>query len=250
MGISLEATGFVSETLMSALVSWQPSDPAQVGPNGADALLRIPRRAHALAEFRRWALSDDVPDKLPLAFLDGEVIVDMSKEEIRSHALVKTECGRSLANVILEINFGHLFINGVLVSNVAANVSNNPDLVAVSFRSLKRGTVRYIEHNGRILEIEGSPDLAVEIVSNSSVVKDTRDLRDLYHRARIREYWLIDARGETIEFQILQWRKSGYSAAPAQSDWQKSRVLGRGFRLTRTRDRAGIWKYELQARAA
>jgi Uma2 family endonuclease len=86
-----------------------------------------------------------------------------------------------------------------------------------------------------------SPDWVLEIVSNSSVAKDTRDLRQAYHRARIREYWLVDARGEDIHFQILHWRKTGYVAAPREAGWQRSRVFARWFQLTRCRDRRGGW---------
>jgi hypothetical protein len=215
---------------------------------GDGFLLGVPPKAHTLAGFRAWALSDDVPEKLPLTFIRGEVFIDMSKEEIQTHALVKTGVGGGLFQLNEELDFGHIFINGVLVSNVPAKVCNNPDLVAVSFRALKAGRVRYLENKGRIMEIEGSPDLVVEIVSNSSVIKDLRDLRDAYHRARIREYWLIDARGEDIMFQLLLWRKSGYALASVHDGWQHSRVFGRRFRLVRKQDRAGVWKYTLQSK--
>ncbi|HWY86622.1 MAG TPA: Uma2 family endonuclease [Gemmataceae bacterium] len=213
-------------------------------------MLNVPAKAHTLSGFRAWALSDDVPEKLPLTFIGGKVFIDMSKEEILSHSLVKTEFGRVLANLNDEIDFGHVFINGVLVSNVAAEVSNNPDLVVISFRSLKAGRVRYIKDEDRIMEIEGAPDVVVEIVSNSSVTKDKRDLREAYHQARIREYWLVDARGEEIVFQLLLWRKSGYFLSSAQDGWQPSRVFGRHFRLTRKQDRSGVWKYKLESQEA
>ena len=214
--------------------------PLQNGAHGR--LLRIPK---TLTDFRRWALSDEVPEKLPLAFINGEVYIDMSKDDIGTHSLVKTECGRGLANLNDETEFGHVFINGVLVTNEAAKVSNNPDLVAVSFKALKAGRVHYVQRNGRIVEIEGAPDMVMEIVSDSSVVKDMEDLRDAYHRAGIREYWLVDARGEEILFEILHWRKSGYRAASASDGWQKSRVWNQLFQLTRKPDRAGVWKYKL-----
>ncbi len=90
----------------------------------------------------------------------------------------------------------------------------------------------------------------LEIVSNSSVSKDKRKLRQAYHQAGIREYWLIDARGDELEFQILHWRKKGYLAAPRQDGWQRSQVFGRSFQLSRTRDRRGNWRYELAVRQA
>src|SRR5947207_485913 len=56
-----------------------------------DTLMRIPPDIHTLTGFRKWALSDDGPEKLPVMFLSGEVYIDMSKEEIRTHAAVNSE---------------------------------------------------------------------------------------------------------------------------------------------------------------
>jgi hypothetical protein len=101
-------------------------------------LLTVPPEAHTLAGFRAWALSDAVPEKLPLTFIRGKVYVDMSKEEIQTHALVKTGVGGVFFQLNEELDFGHIFINGVFVTNVRAKVSNNPDIVAVSYRRSKR----------------------------------------------------------------------------------------------------------------
>src|SRR4051794_21803361 len=101
--------------------------------NGDAGLLRLPRVAHTFAGFRRWALSTEVPEKLPVAFIRGEVLIEMSKEEVRSHALVKTGVAGGLFVLNEEVDLGHLFINGVLITNEEASVCNNPDLVAVSY---------------------------------------------------------------------------------------------------------------------
>ena len=216
--------------------------------DGTPGLFRIPRGIHSLAGFRAWVLSDEFPEKLKVTYVDGEVFLDMSKEEIRSHAAVKTAVAISLGNLNAETDFGDLYINGVLITNVEAKVSNNPDMVAVFWESLEAGRVRYATKHGREMEILGSPDWTLEILSDSSVAKDTKQLRQAYHQAGIREYWLIDARGDDLVFQILHWRKNGYVAA-AQGEWLPSRVFDRNFRLKRQRDRRGAWKYELQFRA-
>lgn len=197
----------------------------------------IPRDVHTLAGFRAWVHSEDTSEKLRASFLKGKVYLDMSREEIRSHALVKIEVGRALGNLNVEVDFGYLFIDGVLIVNVPAKVSHNPDGVAVLWRSLKRGRVRFLAKNNRETEIVGSPDWVMEILSNSSVTKDTIELRETYHRAKIGEYWLIDARGDEIDFQILHWRKAGYVNAPLTDGWQYSRAFRRSFRLVRRRDR-------------
>jgi len=211
----------------------------------------IPAAAHTLAGFRAWALSDEVPEKRRVCFLRGRVIVDMSKEEILTHAAVKTEVAIIMGQLVRGIDFGDFYINGVLLTNIEADVSNNPDMMAISWANLESGKTRYIAaKKNREVEIEGSPDWVLEIVSASSQIKDTRDLRQAYHRAGIREYWLIDARGEEIDFQILSWRKPGYVAVPIREGWQRSKVFGRHFQLTRARDRRGGWRYELAVKEA
>ena len=215
------------------------------GPLDDQIELRIPHDIHTLAGFRKWALSDDGPEKLPVMFLGGEVYIEMSKEEIRTHAAVKTGVAGGMYILNEELDFGDLFINGVLITNKAADVSNNPDMVAVFSESVQTQRVHYVTHDDRAVEIVGSPDWALEIVSNSSVTKDYEELRHAYHQAGIREYWIIDARTDDIRFLILHWRKSGYAAAPVQDGWLRSRVFGRHFRLTRKRNRHGEWKYKL-----
>src|SRR5437016_3660918 len=49
-----------------------------------NVLLRIPADAHTHAGFRSWVRSDACPEKLPVMFLNGEIYIDMSMEEIRS----------------------------------------------------------------------------------------------------------------------------------------------------------------------
>jgi Uma2 family endonuclease len=88
----------------------------------------------------------------------------------------------------------------------------------------------------------------MEILSDSSVEKDTKRLRAAYHRAGILEYWLIDARGAEISFQILSWRQGGYVAVPSRDGWIHSKVFGCDFRLSRSRDRLGLWSYKLDVR--
>jgi Uma2 family endonuclease len=94
----------------------------------------------------------------------------------------------------------------------------------------------------------GTPDWVLEVVSDSSVEKDTEQLREAYHRAGIPEYWLIDAWGDKIDFTILIHRKPGYGAAQVKNNWQRSKVFGRDFCLTRKEDEFGLWEYTLALR--
>jgi Uma2 family endonuclease len=213
-----------------------------------EVVLEIPKKINRLSVFRKWILSPNLPEKLRATFLQGEVYLDMTKENLDTHAEVKWEVYRVVGQLNHELDLGKFYADGVLIVNVAADVSNNPDGVGILWESLESGRVRLVEREGKRLEIEGSPDWGLEIVSDSSVGKDTRQLRQAYHPAKLKEYWLIDARGEEISFQILHWRKKGYVAAPNKEGWQRSKVFGREFRLVREFGRGGTWKYTLLVR--
>ena len=93
----------------------------------------------------------------------------------------------------------------------------------------------------------GSPDWALEVVSEYSAQKDTRDLIAKYQQAGIPEYWLIDAPGEEIDFQLMIRGKKGDTAAP-QAGWHQSQVFGRRFRLDRKPHPLGTWIYTLHVK--
>ena len=51
--------------------------------------------------------------------------------------------------------------------------------------------------------IQGAPDLVVEILSPSTAGYDQGYKRALYARHEVREYWLIDSVAETVEVLVL-----------------------------------------------
>ena len=55
-------------------------------------------------------------------------------------------------------------------------------------------------------EIEGPPDLVVEILSPSSKKRDRVIKARLYSRYRVREYWIVDPKSETLEIFELRGR--------------------------------------------
>lgn len=209
----------------------------------------IPPGAHTLAGFRAWAKSDDFPERGRISFIDQDILIDMSPEELETHTKVKGEMGRVLLNLNRKKKLGEFYSDGTLVSNEDANLSTEPDATFVFWESLESGKVRLVRREsaeGQYIEVEGSPDWVLEIVSDSSVGKDNRRLRQRYHRASVSEYWLIDARGEDIVFHILIRGETDYEDAPGKGGWQSSKVFGRRFRLVRRRGRLNHWEYTLQ----
>lgn len=88
----------------------------------------------------------------------------------------------------------------------------------------------------------GSPDWILEIVSKGSVRKGTNRLRGQYYRADVSEYWLIDAWGEEIDFQILVRGETDFVPSEGTGGWQWSPLFQRYFRLTWRRNRLGRWE--------
>jgi Uma2 family endonuclease len=211
--------------------------------------VRIPSWINNLESFHRWVESDDFPEKLRVCYLEGEVWLDMSKEQIFSHNKVKGEFAFVLLGLIKAGRLGEYLHDGVLLTNAEADFSAGPDGFFVSHESLDAGQVRFVEGRGSgYVEVEGSPDMVLEVVSDSSVHKDTVTLRDLYWQAGIREYWLVDVRGERLSFDISRRTARGYVPTRPQGGWLKSVVFGKSFRLTRRTDERGNPEYTLEVK--
>jgi Uma2 family endonuclease len=211
--------------------------------------VRIPGWVQDLASFRRWAYSDEFPETGRICYLNGDVWVDLSREQLFTHNQVKVEFSYTLANVLKTERTGRFFPDGARLTNVEADLSCEPDGVFVSHDSLQAGRVRLVEGGtDGYLELEGTPDMVLEVVSDSSVEKDTVTLRDLYWRAGIPEYWRADARGKELAFDILRHTAKGYAVARKQKGWVKSAVLGKAFQLTQQPDALGNPEYTLAVR--
>ncbi len=54
------------------------------------------------------------------------------------------------------------------------------------------------------LNIQGAPDLVVEVLSPSNPAHDRNLKYDLYAEAGVQEYWIIDPHSRTVEIHVLQ----------------------------------------------
>lgn len=200
--------------------------------------------------YRCWARSDEFPEQGRFAYLNGTIWIDLTMEQLFSHNAVKTEFTSILHVFVKQHDLGYLFSDGVLVSSVEAALSNEPDACFISYNSVQAGKARWIEGaKSGYVEVEGRPDLALEVLSDSSQTKDNVALRELYWIAGVSEYWLVDARGAELKFSLLKHAAKGYVEARRQPDgWLKSTVFGRSFRLNQGRDRLGNPTFSLAVR--
>jgi len=216
--------------------------------------VEIPLNIRSLADFRRWALSDAFPDKGRIDFLSGRIEVDMFPEDIFCHGALKSELARVLTRQVKEDQSGLVLIDATRVSCPAADLSCEPDIVFLSHEAIDSGRSVLVPKAGgppgRYVEIEGPADLIVEVVSDTSVSKDTRRLPVAYFRAGVREFWLADARAQTPTLVIHHPGPGGFEPACRDADgFQHSSVLGRRFRLDSARDRRGHWAFDLRDQA-
>ena len=136
--------------------------------------------------------------------LENRVSIDMSKEQVFSHVLVKTKIVIRVGGLVETGELGLFLADGVRVSNVEANISVKPDGTFISKASIENGRVQFVEGMEiGFLEVEGTPDMVLEVVSPTSVRKDTVVLRQGYWEAGIREYWLVNALKEPLTFEHL-----------------------------------------------
>ena len=228
--------------------------------------IEIPPGIDSLEKFRQWALSDDFPEIGRIDYIQGVidvngVVVDAGMVEVElmpermiSHSDVKAAVARRLTERVLDSDLGKVCIDGMRFSTLESSISCEPDVFVLLHETIESGEVVLTPASGGtadFIEIQGGPDLVIEIVSPSSVAKDTRRLPPAYFAAGVREYWLIDARGEDLQFQIFRRGESGFVENDVDAEgFQDSDVLDRRYRLTRERGRRDEWRFVLDERMA
>lgn len=210
-----------------------------------------PAAARSLAGFREWYASDDFPEDGCICYLAGELYIEMGHERISSHVALKTALAEVLGALARELQAGRFFGDGCQLVDVEADLSAEPDGCYLSWDAVTEGRVTLKKsYDGEdVTELIGPVDMVLEVVSPSSVRKDKTLLPELYHRAGVREYWVIDARKAELSFKMFRHSPEGYARVKlADKKWLPSLVFGREFRLERSRDKIGIWQYTLHVR--
>ena len=118
--------------------------------------------------------------------LDG--VLTMPPAPNTAHQSVQAELGWRMARFVREERLGNLFFAPTDVVLCETDVVQ-PDLL---FISLERA------HIITPANIQGAPDLIVEIRSDSTAERDETLKRKLYAERGVKEYWLVDPEAMTI----------------------------------------------------
>ena len=118
-----------------------------------------------------------------------------------AHQSVQAELGWRMARFIREGGLGRLFFAPTDVVLSRTDVVQ-PDLLFISSERVNIITPA---------NIQGAPDLIVEIRSDSTAERDESFKRQLYANFGVKEYWLVDPEAATISILLLG--ESGYEEA-------------------------------------
>ncbi len=127
------------------------------------------------------------PEGTRYQLLDGEMILAPSPTS--RHQTIAAQLFASLREFVLERSLGRVWFAplDVVLSNYDVA---QPDILFVS--NARSDIVT--EAN-----IQGAPDLVVEILSPGTATYDRGYKQALYSRHNVREYWLVDPDAETVE---------------------------------------------------
>lgn len=224
-----------------------------VAPQRSDVLVQdqiaIPGWINDLESYRRWVHSDSYPERGWISFLNGHIWVDFSMEEFLTHNRVKGAYAFAVMAVLRGNPIGDFVHDRMLLSNTGANLSTEPDGLFYLWETMRSGRLKLVPGKREgYMELEGTPDGVLEVVSKTSERKDKVELRELYWKAQIREYWLVDARTDPAQFDILRHTPTGYQPTPANAGWLRSEVLGKEFRLVSQLDPLGHPQFVVEVR--
>jgi len=136
----------------------------------------------------------NTPDDKRYELIDGELLLIPSP--ISYHQWISKNIAYEIEKFARETGAGMLFDAPCDVFLDNENVLQ-PDLL---FISKERACVI-----GR-RNIQGAPDLVVEILSESTAYNDLMKKKRLYAKFGVREYWIVDPDGKTVEIRSLKNR--------------------------------------------
>jgi len=212
--------------------------------------LRVPLDIDRLDVFRAWVreLGEDAPR---VHYSRGRVWIQVSPQDYVRHLRLVGQVNARLILLAQELDLGQYWPDGGWLTNEHVALSTVPDGLLVLWPTLESGAARFVERPGKgPIELVGRGDMVLEVVSDSSVEKDTVELRASYAAAGVREYWLVDARRQPLVFHLLTLQPDG-AYADAERDAEgflSSPVWGRRFRIDTANDRTGRLTYELIVR--
>ncbi len=169
-------------------------------PKGSEARYRGLR----MSANEYFALEDD---GFLYELVDG--VVCMSPSPTPEHQDAATQIAVQIGSYLDKNPVGKVFVEldvNLGRGPTGGDIVYRPDVVFIRTEKVARNRKR----------IDEPPDLAVEIISDTSRRYDTETKKGDYERAGVMEYWIIDPQRGTMSFFRLQ--SGRYESIPQQGD--------------------------------
>jgi len=152
----------------------------------------LTRRASTMTEeaFIAWAVQSS---EIRAEWVDGKVVT-MAPVEL-SHSRIVHFLTRLLGVFVEEHELGEVLGEPYQVRFPLLRRRRMPDLMFISNSNL-----RHLQR----MQLEGAPDLIVEVVSPESQTRDRREKFLEYQQMGVREYWIIDPLVKGVECYALK----------------------------------------------
>ncbi len=170
----------------------------------------------------RWTYDDwlRLPDDgFRYEILNGEL--HMTPPPSISHQNAVTELAAQMRDFAKQTGKGIVLVSPVGVRLPGQSVPVQPDVIFV--RADRREIIGEDD-------VQGAPDLVVEVLSPSNWIYDRREKLQAYRQAGVPEYWIIDCRARTLEIRVLEQGQYILLGELHSGDTAKSRAFS-GFEL-------------------
>ena len=146
----------------------------------------IRKKVHTYEDY--LALPDD---RKQYQILEGELV--MTPAPFVIHQQIGLRLKLRFVQFVETHSLGYVFDAPCDVVLSKTNVLQ-PDILFISNQNIKVITEK---------NIQGAPDLVVEIISPSTAYYDLFDKKEIYQKFGVKEYWLVDPKKEWIEIHTL-----------------------------------------------
>lgn len=171
------------------------------------------KERYSYADYLKWAEGERIE------LIDGEIF-NMSPAPSRKHQQILRELTTVFSNYLrdkdCEVFFAPFDVR-LLSENKKNDDINNvvqPDLSIICDQEK-------LDDKG----CNGAPDLIIEILSPSSVKLDRWKKYQLYEKAGVKEYWLVDPNNESVEVHYLVGERYQFKGVFTKEDTVSTQVL-------------------------
>lgn len=212
--------------------------------------INIPDWIDSHDAYLRWLKTADIPDDIPVGFVNNRVWIEPMPERAFSHNRIKTAVAETLGPLIRGQKLGVYFGDGMLFTSKEFKFTTAPDGMFVSKATADAGRVWLTgaKEGEEDTQLLGAPDLVVEVICDGSEFKDSEWLMARYWNTGVIEYWVIDGRNKRVRFTIHSRGPKGFVAVRKSGGWVRSSVLGKQFRFSPSEKMLGKLDYQLDVR--